>query len=395
MRVATAGTVRELTATVPNDGLFHSLKAVQAEFGQELTPNGAIMLRTAGTVARQSAGGGQAGGSREGQRLLATVSEMDKRGRAIQVHFRLLIAGAVTGLALLALLARMLLWEAGFLGVLVALTPYFVPASLLAAGLAAWGSHVKTAIAAALAMLLCLSTQVPLFVADAGHTPGAMLRVATLNTRFGQADEREILQLVRDQNIDVLMLQEFPLEEAADLGQLGLGRVLPHRYLVSARGASGTGIWSRWPMGETRQLEGYASPNIVATVDVPDVGPVTFAAVHPGPPGSTVGDNHAAEQRLLLMQLGAMPGTLVMGGDFSATVDQAPLRRLMRARFEDAAEQSGSGLHLTWPQNSYLRPVLGVDHVLTRGGLRATQVQAYPILGADHRAVVATLTVAR
>ncbi len=314
------------------------------------------------------------------------------RGKAIEIQLRLLTSGILVAGTLLVLLARRMLWQPGLLALAVAAMPFFVLLALLAVLLAAWGRHWKMTVAAVITLVFALGTQLPLFVADGDSASAASLRVATLNTQFGAADPGEIIALVREQNVDVLALQELPLEAADRLSRAGLDAVLPYRYVFSAPGYPGSALWTRWRAQDTRQLGGYVSPNVVSVLNVPQVGLVTVTSLHPAQPDLF---EHAAwqeEHSRLRTELSTLAGPIVLAGDLNATVDQMPMRSLYRAGFRDAADQAGAGLLFTWPRREWMTPVFGFDHVLTRGGLRARSAEGFAINGSDHRAVVAQLS---
>lgn len=318
---------------------------------------------------------------------------MAGRGTAIEIQLRLLLSGFLVVAVLVVWLARSMLWQPGILAVAVAAMPFVVLLALLAVVLAASGRHWKMTVAAVVALVLAAGTQLPLFVRDGdGGASEPSFRVATLNTRFGAADPREVVSLAREQNVDVLALQELPLETADRLGAAGLDAVLPYRYVFSAPGYAGSALWSRWPVQEVRQLGGYVSPNVVGLVDVPELGLVTVTSLHPAQPGVFDHEAWEDEHRRLRADLSTLAGPVVLAGDLNATVDQAPMRLLRRSGFEDAADRTGAGLMFTWPDRDWFFPVFGLDHVLARGGLRARSAESFSIAGSDHRAVVAELS---
>jgi endonuclease/exonuclease/phosphatase family metal-dependent hydrolase len=88
-----------------------------------------------------------------------------------------------------------------------------------------------------------------------------------------------------------------------------------------------------------------------------------------------------------------------MLGDFNATVDQRPFRRILEAGYRDAAEQAGSGWQPTWPVRGTARPFglplppsVAIDHVLVGDGLVATSTETVVVGGTDHKSLLATLT---
>jgi endonuclease/exonuclease/phosphatase family metal-dependent hydrolase len=76
-------------------------------------------------------------------------------------------------------------------------------------------------------------------------------------------------------------------------------------------------------------------------------------------------------------------------GDFNATLDHAPLRRLIGSGYRDAADTVGAGLSPTWPADSL--PVVALDHVLADARIGVGAVSTHPVPDTDHRALAATL----
>jgi endonuclease/exonuclease/phosphatase (EEP) superfamily protein YafD len=86
--------------------------------------------------------------------------------------------------------------------------------------------------------------------------------------------------------------------------------------------------------------------------------------------------------------LGGLPGrTVLVGGDFNATTDDAQFRGILATGYADAAQQAGAGFTPTWPADRWFPPLIAIDHVLTRGAV-ARSVDSVRIPGSDHRALV-------
>ena len=118
-----------------------------------------------------------------------------------------------------------------------------------------------------------------------------------------------------------------------------------------------------------------------------------------------VAPTHAADWRadhaqLLAAARSERPDLIV--GDFNATLDQAPLRRLEDLGYRTATELANQGWQPTWPSNGLYRalhlvpmpPLVQIDQVMLGAGLTATSTTTVPIAGTDHRALVATLATA-
>jgi endonuclease/exonuclease/phosphatase (EEP) superfamily protein YafD len=85
---------------------------------------------------------------------------------------------------------------------------------------------------------------------------------------------------------------------------------------------------------------------------------------------------------------------VVVAGDLNSTFDMSPFRAVLRNGYRDAAEQSGAGIVPTFPADRRFPPLLAIDHILTHG-CTATSVRAVALPGSDHRALVATVQIAR
>ncbi|WP_329108237.1 endonuclease/exonuclease/phosphatase family protein [Micromonospora sp. NBC_01699] len=277
----------------------------------------------------------------------------------------------------------------------VAFTPYVVVWTLVPLGLALALRRFPAAAVAAL-VTICLAAVVgPRAVPDRQPDPtGPALRVMTANLLFGGADPAALVALVRDERVDVLAVQEFTAGAATELDRFGLAELLPHRQLGPDDGARGSALYARFPLrdGGVRR-NGGGFNQAYATVLVPGAPSVLVESVHPAAPHSL--DVLAAWRSDLEAEPPATPdGPLrVLAGDFNATLDHAPLRRLLATGYVDAADATGDGLVGTWgPYDGDLIPPVTIDHVLAdrRIGVRDTRV--HPLAGSDHRPVLAELS---
>ncbi|MET7770242.1 endonuclease/exonuclease/phosphatase family protein [Nocardia sp. NPDC005366] len=261
------------------------------------------------------------------------------------------------------------------LGALVALTIF-----LLARG---W----RSAAAAGIVVVGVLWTQVPIFVADSRAASGPVVTVMQSNLLFGGADVTEVVRTVRAQRVDLLTIDELTQEAADRLSAAGVAEYLPYQYTQPRGGGGGTGIYSRYPLRDTRKYDGFLLDNLAATMDHPQRGPVAVFAFHPVPP--TV-DFHSwsTEMHRIREILDAQTGPALVGADFNATRDHAVFRDLLRGRFASAAELAGAGRLPTYPADRTWGPIIGIDHILVADGT-AEEMWALTIPGSDHRAVLA------
>ncbi|WP_280441259.1 endonuclease/exonuclease/phosphatase family protein [Nocardia brasiliensis] len=233
-----------------------------------------------------------------------------------------------------------------------------------------------------------LWTAVPAFVPEGRAATGPEVNVMQSNLLFGGADAEAVVRAVRDNRIDVLTVNELTNAAVDRLAAAGLDAALPHRYLEpTADGGGGTGIYSRYPLRDTKKYGGFILNQVSATMEHPDRGPVAVFAFHPIPPPMNFAD-WLAEMRRIREILDAQQGPAIVGADFNATRDHAAYRELLHGRFEAAADQAGAGLLLTFPDDKQWGPIIGIDHVLLADA-EAEEVRTLSIPRSDHRALIA------
>ncbi|WP_227996384.1 endonuclease/exonuclease/phosphatase family protein [Nocardia australiensis] len=237
--------------------------------------------------------------------------------------------------------------------------------------------------------------QAPLYVGRSGDDGGHEVMVMQANLLFDGADPQVLVDEVRVRKVAVLTVNELTPVAVEGLRRAGLDQVLPYRHLSPGRTATGTGIWSSYPLSETVEYDGFVLNQLSATATIPDIGPVTVYAFHPVPPvyGTRVWADELSRLREILERSPASRPAIV-GGDFNATYDHAQFRTMLSGRFGDAVEQAGAGHLVTYPTDKPWPPLVGIDHILIAGG-HARAADTVGLTGADHRALVARLDLDR
>lgn len=221
---------------------------------------------------------------------------------------------------------------------------------------------------------------------------GPTIRVLSANLYFGRADSVTVAAAARE--ADVLVLTEVTVAARQRLRDLGVEQDLAYAGggELPTRGPTGTLVLSRFPVRATRALPAEVGhQNWLVTLDVPGLGPLRVAAVHPSPPlrGRST---WAADHRLLRTALAEGTGPTIAAGDFNAVPSHWPMRRLRADGFRSSVDLAGAGWRPTWPAGRRgLPPVVAIDHVLLSPGLTATAAGAQRIPGSDHLAVSATV----
>jgi endonuclease/exonuclease/phosphatase (EEP) superfamily protein YafD len=308
---------------------------------------------------------------------------------------------ALVSLGIAWTLIRLLGLERGFpLVPLIAYTPYvafaaailLVPAALLRLWLAGAAAALVAVVLAALVLPRAFSDGAP---SDAAAREP--LAIVTSNLKFGSADPEALVSLVRDQDADVLCVQELTPEEAAALRDAGIRHLLPHRLLIAAPHSDGSGIYARYPVHAigTGRLDapGFGMAHVAVTV--PAAGRVEIASVHPMPPTAASAVDEWTAGLEALPRATPDGGLRVLAGDFNATLDHAELRDILDSGYVDAADAAGEGLVTTWPEGRVFPPPVTIDHVLADDRIEVGAVSVHDIPGSDHRAVSVELFLPR
>ena len=330
-----------------------------------------------------------------------------------------------------------------YVPILISATPWFALAALLALVLAVLSRRWLTVGVAIACVGLQVAWQLPFFLggttvsvqgrhateADGPDLDDTVARVMTLNVYKGQADAAAVVDLVRDENVEVLALQETTDVFVDQLSAAGIDRYLPYHHVASSDGAFGNGVWSASELADPVDDEVGSSASFMpaGTVAFPNKR-IRFVSVHttaPVPGYWKQWDRSLDE----LAAMGSRDGAIyVFMGDFNATWDHAAFRDILGTRFSDAARKAGSGLTLTWPANRSVSPGLGVwqraadggelettdssgveskapdtrfdvpplfgiDHILLDRGINVNGMELREIPGADHAALLGTIEV--
>ncbi|OBG86499.1 endonuclease [Mycobacterium sp. E802] len=285
-----------------------------------------------------------------------------------------------------------------FVLITAALSPYLMLCGLVAVVLLIMGRHPVLAALAVTVSIAMLGAQAPLYLrADVELAGAVAIRVLTANLRNGLADSDRLVKLAEAQ-ADILAFQELTPREVERLSVSGLDTVFRYRWLDARHGASGVGLWSRFPLHDKKNIAGYSMAFVAARLHVAGVSidPSVLVVHLPGPWPQAIDGWRQDIDHLptTLNEVGAASGdgAVVVAGDLNSTNDMRAFRRLLRNGYRGAAEQSGAGIQATFPADSWLPPFLAIDHVLTRH-CTATSLQTIEIPGSDHRGLLSTVMI--
>ena len=214
-------------------------------------------------------------------------------------------------------------------------------------------------------------------------------RITVMNANLyeGRADAQQLVDAVRDNHVDLLVVEEITPQLLEEMDGLGLAELLPERVGEPDYMVAGTMILANQPLSDHVRLrttfQGWEAR----------FGTLTVLGVHPVAPVDP--DGWRADHAAILAQAEADHADLILG-DMNATPDHEPMRRLDDAGFRDASEAANEGWQPTWPANHVgvfplLPPVVKIDHVLVGDQLAALGTRTVDIDGTDHLALIATV----
>jgi endonuclease/exonuclease/phosphatase family metal-dependent hydrolase len=274
------------------------------------------------------------------------------------------------------------------------LTPFLGAPALVALGIGLWHHRRALTVVSAATAGTLLVTALPGLGVPAGARPPAgelaTFRVFSANVYDANPDVGRIAEEIKAAAPDLLALQEINPDGAAALQRSGVLARFPYRRTEIRDGASGIGLWSRFPLAEAAVHHVGGMPLIRATVVLGDRR-LRFFTVHTVAPLGDDRPRWRAQLRLIDEALRREGGPLVIAGDFNATRYHRSFRRLLSDRLVDAHERRGRGWATTWPSGSWLPPLMRLDHVLVSPDIGVRSVREGRGHGSDHRPIIAEL----
>ncbi|MCA4131259.1 endonuclease/exonuclease/phosphatase family protein [Arthrobacter sp. M4] len=222
----------------------------------------------------------------------------------------------------------------------------------------------------------------------------------SINALYGQANARDIVRLVRENDVAVLAVQEHSAALERGLTAAGLDDFLPHRVSKPESNASGSALYSRFPLQLLDTVPGTEFQiHTVRTVVQGPEGAATaeFTNVHAMPPIEAPPARWRSDLARIA-GIGHRSGNQVLLGDFNATYDHAEFRRLLDGdsggkQLVDVGVSAGARLSPTWPMRGFPLPGIVIDHIVTSPGIRHVSYDVRAVEGSDHAAVLAELRI--
>ncbi|MEV2274603.1 endonuclease/exonuclease/phosphatase family protein [Nocardiopsis sp. NPDC049922] len=319
------------------------------------------------------------GGSRW-RRVLRDVPEVWRRGRVL--------AGVTAVLALLLAVPALVPNVPGHVG---SLFETGLPWLGLAVPVTAVAAVLRRSAPAGLAVLLLAAVWAGVF--GRLHLPTSPdvepnLTVVTHNVGAANGDPAGTVAEVLAADPDLVALQEVTWEANASY-DAALGSELEH-----AEWWGTVGLWSRYPITESRSLDLGLGWNraMRAEIDGPDgefaVYVVHLASVRVGGSGfDTALRDRGVEALGAAIEAEPLERVVLMG-DLNGSTDDRAMDPLT-SRLAAVRGAGGDGLGMTWPAAF---PMVRIDHVLVRGAT-ATETWTLPRTDSDHLPLAARLRV--
>jgi endonuclease/exonuclease/phosphatase (EEP) superfamily protein YafD len=211
------------------------------------------------------------------------------------------------------------------------------------------------------------------------------MTVMNANLFEGAGDPQDVVDAVRSEQVDVLVLEEITPDVLGALDVAGLAELLPNRVGEPDPDVAGTMVFSNEQLGEPALLATQFDSYRV------QVGSLTLLAVHPTAP--VLPQAWRRDHDLIRDEAVDSDADLIVG-DMNATPDHDVMRELVDAGFRDAGELANNGWQPTWPANHVgvfplFPPLVRIDHVLVADTLASLGTHTVDIDGTDHLALVA------
>jgi endonuclease/exonuclease/phosphatase (EEP) superfamily protein YafD len=270
----------------------------------------------------------------------------------------------------------------------MAVTPYVIAGgALLAVVTFAFRRRVLALVVFVIALSLSALLGPRALSEEQPDADGAHLRIMAANLYLGHADARAIVDLVRQQQVDVLAMPELTPTEVTALDRAGLAELLPYRVFDDRPGGDGNGIAANVPLRKVILMPDTVLSQQSAVVDLPGRDDIELTAVHIQPPLST------QDVRTWRTELGELPEVTpdervrILAGDFNATLDHAAFRDIIDHGYADAGEESGAGLTSTW-SSFPTGPPLTLDHIVVDSRCAISSYAVHDLPGSDHDAII-------
>jgi endonuclease/exonuclease/phosphatase (EEP) superfamily protein YafD len=219
---------------------------------------------------------------------------------------------------------------------------------------------------------------------------GPTIKVMSANVLFENHSSTRLLEIVRNESPDVVVLLEYTPEWAQMVGELRAS--YPHHVEVPARRAFGIALFSRYELDTGTSFMLEDKPAIDARVRTPS-GPLEIVGVHlysPTSPWRAEMRNRQLEE--LAARLAGVTGPRAVVGDFNIT-PYSPYFQDWLASTGLTDTRRGRTASPSWPVQL---PLIGIpiDHCAVSREITIVAHRTLPAFGSDHYPILAELALA-
>jgi endonuclease/exonuclease/phosphatase (EEP) superfamily protein YafD len=272
------------------------------------------------------------------------------------------------------------------------LMPWATIPAVPVAVLAARSGRRSAAVAASAVAATGVAASVPLLIRRPQPRPAVPTRPLSIlhaNLLFDNVRIHDVALTLEQVDADVLTFSEYTPHHARLLRASSLISAYPHRIEQPAALASGTALWSRYPVTPDHPPS-TRHHTVVGDVEAPD-GSLRVIVVHTQSP---VIHHRQWSDDLAVLATVAPGRPAVMTGDFNAAWWHPEFRAVLARGWRDVHQVVGRGLSPSWPVVPALVPAfIRLDHALVNGGVIVERVSDVDIPGSDHRGLLVEVSV--
>lgn len=234
------------------------------------------------------------------------------------------------------------------------------------------------------------------------ESTGVELTISTYNVFFKNGYKQNIIQEIREEDPDIVILQEYTSSWQTALSA-SLFKRYPHRHLNPRKGPYGGAILSKYPIVEKDQIL-VGEYKVIAQITELNVRgkPLHLINVHLSSPAAAVEKPQKffsyflanykvrkSQWTRLQTVLSDIPDdeAIIIGGDFN-TMRWEPLYRDIRFDYQDLFRKEGSGWRATFPNVSSVPfPLITLDYLMYKGAIKGNKARVLSGSSADHLGV--------
>jgi endonuclease/exonuclease/phosphatase (EEP) superfamily protein YafD len=227
--------------------------------------------------------------------------------------------------------------------------------------------------------------------AAAAGSHGPTIKLLSANVLFENHSATRLLEIVREESPDVVLLLEYTPEWARMIDELRTA--YPHRVEVPAERAYGIALFSRYDFDGAAAFALGEKPAIEARLLTPS-GPLELIGVHllsPTSPGRGEARNRQLDE--LATRVARVSGPLAVAGDFNIT-PYSPFFQDWLARTALTDTRRGRAVSPSWPTMLPL-VAIPIDHCAVSHEVTIVAHRRLPAFGSDHYPILAELALAQ